>query len=85
MQTKLLDKGHVALPVSIRRKLAIKKGDEFHADIQNGNIVLTPTKKKVYKTWIGKSPITGLPVLMAEKGAPKLTSEQVAEMLADFP
>jgi len=85
MQTKLLDKGHVALPASIRRKLGVKTGDEFSADIKNGNIVLTPTKKKVYKTWITTSPITGMAVLTAEEGAPKLTSEQVAEMLADFP
>ena len=85
MQTKVLDNGQVTLPASIRRKLGVKTGDEFSADIENGNIVLTPGKKKVYKTWITKSPITGLPVLTAEKGAPKLTSEQVAEMLADFP
>ncbi len=85
MQTKLLDKGQVVLPASIRRKLGVKTGDEFSADIKNGNIVLTPTKKKVYKTWITTNPITGLAVLKAEEGAPKLTSEQVAEMLADFP
>ena len=85
MQTKVSDKGQVVLPASIRRKLGVKTGDEFSADIQNGNIVLTPGKKKVFKTWITTSPITGLPVLTAEEGAPKLTSEQVAEMLADFP
>jgi AbrB family looped-hinge helix DNA binding protein len=85
MQTKVLDKGQVVLPASIRRKLGVKTGDKFSADIKNGNIVLTPTKKKVFKTWITTNPITGLAVLKAEEGAPKLTSEQVAEMLADFP
>jgi hypothetical protein len=30
-------------------------------------------------------PITGFPVLMAAPGAPKLTSKEVEEMLADFP
>jgi AbrB family looped-hinge helix DNA binding protein len=85
MQTKVSDKGQVVLPASIRRKLGVKTGDEFSADIKNGNIVLTPRKKKVFKTWIATDPITGLAVLVAEEGAPKLTSEQVAEMLADFP
>ena len=85
MQTKVLDNGQVMLPASIRRKLGVKTGDEFSAEIENGNIVLTPGKRKVYKTWITKSPITGMAVLTAEEGAPKLKSEQVAEMLADFP
>ena len=73
------------VPISIGRKLGLKSGDKLDADIRDGNIVLTPSTKKIYKTWIGKSPITGFPVLMAEEGAPKLTSEQVAEMLSDFP
>jgi AbrB family looped-hinge helix DNA binding protein len=85
MQTKVLDKGQVVLPASIRRKLGVKTGDKFSADIKNGNIVLTPPKQTVFKTWITTNPITGLAVLKAEEGAPKLTSEQVAEMLADFP
>ena len=37
------------------------------------------------KAVILKDPITGLPVLSAGKGAPKLTNEQVRELLADFP
>ena len=45
MQTKVLDKGQVVLPASIRRKLGVKTGDEFSADIQNGNIVLSPKSK----------------------------------------
>jgi hypothetical protein len=32
-----------------------------------------------------KDPITGLAVLSAGKNAPKLTNEQVREMLTDFP
>ncbi len=86
MQTKISTKGNVMLPGSLRRKLGLKAGDPLTADVKNGNIVLTPKpKQKVYKTWIGKDPITGMAVLMAEEGAPKLTSEMVAEMLADFP
>ena len=87
MQTKLLDKGHVVLPASIRRKLGVKTGDEFSADIQNGNIVLSPTPKtkKFQKPRIIDDPITGLPVIEIDKDAPILTNEMVREMLADFP
>ena len=85
MQTRVSTKGNVLLPGSIRRKLGIKAGDAFSAEVQDGNIVLKPEKKKIYKTWIGKDPITGMAVLMAEEGTPELTNEMVAEMLADFP
>jgi hypothetical protein len=44
-----------------------------------------PDALRKFKTWIGVSPVTGLPVLMAEEGAPQVTSEQVRELLADFP
>jgi AbrB family looped-hinge helix DNA binding protein len=86
MHTKVSTKGNVQLPGSLRRRLGIKAGDSLEADVQEGNIVLRPKrKKKKYKTWIGKDPITGMAVLMAEEGAPKLTNEMVAELLADFP
>lgn len=85
MQTKVSTKGNVLLPGSIRLKLGLKAGDQLDADVQDGNVVLKPRKKKVYKTWITTDPITGMAVLAAEEGAPKLTNEMVAEMLADFP
>lgn len=87
MQTKVLDKGHIPLPASIRRKLGIKTGDEFSADIQNGNIVLSPTPKtnKFQKPRIVTSSVTGLPVIEIDKNTPMLTNEMVREMLADFP
>lgn len=85
MQTKVSDNGQVVLPPSIRRRLGIKIGDSLDADVKNGNIVLTPARRKKYKTWISTDPITGMAVLRAEEGAPKLTSEEVAELLADFP
>ena len=48
-------------------------------------IVLTPHKKPPYEAKIVEDPITGFPVLYAGPDAPVLTSEQVAEILADFP
>ncbi|MBK6723070.1 MAG: AbrB/MazE/SpoVT family DNA-binding domain-containing protein [Acidobacteria bacterium] len=66
MQTKVSTQGNVLLPGAIRRQLGIKAGDELYADIQNGNIVLTPERKvkRSRKANIVTSAITGLPVLM---------------------
>jgi AbrB family looped-hinge helix DNA binding protein len=85
VQTKVSSKGQVVLPISIRNKLRIKTGDPLEARIQGDRIVLIPQKQRKFRTWIGKSPITGLPVLMSEAGAPKITNEQVAKLLEDFP
>ncbi len=87
MQTKVSSNGQVVLPDSIRRKLGIQAGDSLDADVQNGNVVLSPISKvkKPRKARIVTSPVTGLPVLDAREDAPILTNEMVREMLADFP
>ena len=87
MDTKVLEKGNVILPASLRRQLGIKPGDELKAELQGEGILLSPKakRKKKYKTWIASDPITGMAVLAVEAGAPELTSEKVREMLADFP
>jgi AbrB family looped-hinge helix DNA binding protein len=83
--TKLSTKGQVVLPQALRRKLNLRAGDTFETKIEGGRIVLVPTKKRARKGRIVRDPITGLPALSAGPGAPVLTSEQVAEILADFP
>ena len=85
MQTKVSTKGQVVLPGPIRRKLGIRAGDPLDADIEDGRIVLTPRRKQTFEAKIIEDPITGQPVLYAGADAPVLTSEMVAEMLADFP
>lgn len=87
MTTKVLEKGLVAIPSAIRQKLGLEIGDEIHAEIQNGNIVLVPRakKKKASKARIVMDKELGLPVLTAGEDAPILTNEMVREMLADFP
>lgn len=85
METKVLEKGHVILPASLRRRLGIKSGDKLTADVKNGDIVLSPKRSPKFKTRIVTSPITGLPVLTSGPDAPMLTSEMVEEILADFP
>ena len=50
------------------------------------DFVLTPEKKKPrLKAKIIKDPATGFPVLDAGPDARSLTSEEVADILADFP
>jgi AbrB family looped-hinge helix DNA binding protein len=85
LTTKLSTKGQVVLPQALRSKLNLRAGDTFETKIEGGRIVLVPTKKRRRKGRIVTDPITGLPMLTAGPGAPVLTSEQVAEILADFP
>ena len=44
-----------------------------------------PKAPRKFKTWIGTSPATGLPVMMSEPGAPQVTSAEVRALLTDFP
>ena len=85
MQMRVSTKGQIVLPGPLRRKLGIRAGDPLEASIEAGRIVLTPQRPVRHEAKIVIDPITGLPVLTAGPGAPVLTSEEVAEMLADFP
>lgn len=85
MNTKVSTKGQVVLPRAIRDRMNLRAGDALEARIEGERIVLIPKKKRSHKVKIVRDPITGLPVLTAGPGAPKLTSKQVAEILAEFP
>lgn len=85
MRTTVSTKGQVVVPSSIRRKLGLQPGDSLEAKVQGQHIVLTPRKVRPRNTRIVRDPVTGLPILTAGPKAPKLTSAQVREILADFP
>lgn len=85
MTTRVSTKGQVVLPQAIRDRMNLRAGDALDARIEGERIVLIPKKRRSRKVKIVKDPITGLPVLTAGPGAPKLTSKQVAEILAEFP
>ena len=85
METKVSTKGQVVLPSRLRERLGLKPGDALDVKVEDGNIVLTPRRRRRRKARIIIDPITGLPVLTAGPGAPVLTHEQIKEMLADFP
>ena len=85
MTTKLSTKGQIVLPKGIRRRMDLRPGDQFETRIEGGRIVLVAKKKRAKIARLVKDPLTGLPMLSAGKNAPILTSEQVAEILSDFP
>jgi AbrB family looped-hinge helix DNA binding protein len=85
MQTKLSTKGQVVLPGPLRRRLGLRPGDPLDAEIEAGSIVLTPKNKRPRRAKIVTDPITGFPVLSAGPNSPKLTSQEVEEILANFP
>jgi AbrB family looped-hinge helix DNA binding protein len=85
MTTRISSKGQVVLPAEARRILGLEAGETLEVTVENDRVVLTPTVKKRKPVRLGTSPLTGLPVLIADKSAPKLTSAQVKGMLSDFP
>jgi AbrB family looped-hinge helix DNA binding protein len=85
MQTTVSTKGQVVLPRPVRTKLGIQAGDALDIRVENDQVILTPRKKRAPKARIIKDARTGKSVLYAGPEAPTLTSEQVAELLVDFP
>lgn len=85
MQTKVSTKGQVVLPSQLRERLGLRPGDELDVKLEGDAIILKPRRARRRKAKIIKDPISGFPVLSAGKNAPKLTSEQVQALLADFP
>ena len=84
MQTRLSSKGQVVLPAALRRRLGLMPGDEFDARVKQGEIVITPRRAQTAKPSIQTDPATGFPVLVAGANLPRLTSEDVAEILANL-
>ena len=85
MQTRVSTKGQIVLPAPFRRKLGIRAGDPLDIAIEKDRIVLTQAGKPKYEARMVVDPVTGFTALYAGPDAPVLTSEQVAEILADFP
>jgi len=73
------------IPQEISRKMNLRPGDKLDVRIEGERIVLIPKKKRTKVAYMVKEPLTGLPMLSAGENAPVLTSEEVAEILSDFP
>jgi AbrB family looped-hinge helix DNA binding protein len=89
MTAKISSKGQVVLPVALRRKLALKTGDDLDIGLESseGNLRIVIQRKVARRPRmrIIRDPVTGWPVLKGPPGTPKLTSARVKQMLADFP
>lgn len=75
----------MVLPNIIRKRLHILPGDELEVELDGGRIVMTPVSPVRGKAEIVIDPVSGLPVLTAGDGMPTLTSEMVADILAESP
>ena len=73
------------LPRALRDRLGLRPGDALDVKLEADTIVLRPRRGRRRKLKIVIDPRTGLAVATAGPGAPKLTSAEVAEALADFP
>jgi AbrB family looped-hinge helix DNA binding protein len=85
METRLSTKGQVVLPGPIRRRLGLQTGDSLDATVMGGGVLLTPRSKRARKLKIVTDPVSGLPALSAGTDATLLTSEQVRELMDEFP
>lgn len=85
MKTTLSTKGQVVIPGPLRRRLGIRAGDPLDVRIEGESVVLTPRARRTRKPRIVTDSVTGLPVLSAGSGAPPLSSQQVRDVLANFP
>ncbi|PYU06714.1 MAG: hypothetical protein DMG33_07055 [Acidobacteria bacterium] len=85
MKTKVSTKGQVVLPQPMRERMNLRAGDSLEVRMEGQRIVLVPVGKRTRKGRIVRDPLTGFPVLTAGRNAPRLTSRQVAEILAEFP
>lgn len=85
METKISTNGQVVLPCRLRRRLGLQAGDSLDAELDGGRVILTPKKGRPRRTRIVRDPMTGLPALSLSGKAPRLTNEQVRDVLAEFP
>ncbi len=85
MTTILSSKGQVVLNAALRRSLGLSTGTVFSVRCENRAIVLEPITPARPKGRIVKEPGSGFSVLEVTGNTPKLTNEQVKELLADFP
>lgn len=73
------------LPISARRVLGLEAGELLDVVVEGERVILSRSALTKPKLTLGSDPVTGLPMLTAAPGAPKLSGAQVAEILADFP
>jgi AbrB family looped-hinge helix DNA binding protein len=79
--TTLSSRGQLVIPMAFRRALRLKPGDRLRVSVQGGRLVLEP--EHAQPAHLVKE--RGRRVLVAPRGAPTMTTEEVKKLLADFP
>jgi hypothetical protein len=85
MQIVASDKGEVVIPDTLCAMVGVRPGEPVNATLENGRIVIAAREQVHYEGKIIADPETGFPVLDFGPDAPVLTSEIVAEIMAEFP
>lgn len=85
METTLSSKGQVVLPAAVRRRLGLNTGAALDVEVDKDRVVLTPMHSGTSPIKRETDPATGFPVLDFEEPTAPITSEQVKELMADFP
>jgi bifunctional DNA-binding transcriptional regulator/antitoxin component of YhaV-PrlF toxin-antitoxin module len=85
MQILASDKGEILIPDTLCAILGIRPGEEVNATLEGDRIVIAAQIQARFEGRIIADPETGFPVLDFGPDAPVLTSELVAEMMAEFP
>ncbi len=85
MKTTLSSKGQVVLPGPVRKRLGLKAGESLLVAVDaEDRIVLSRSSEPPAEAETEIDPLSGLPVLVPG-GQRILTSDQVSEILSDFP
>jgi hypothetical protein len=85
MQILASDRGEVVIPDTLCSILGIRPGEPVSATLEGDRIVIAAPEHARFEGKIVADPETGFPVLDFGPDAPALTSEMVAEMMAEFP
>lgn len=85
MAVTLSSKGQIVAPSATRKQLGPKKGARLNLRVHGGDLILSPQRTVPAKARLGRNKLTGLPVVISPRGAPRITSAQVKELLAEIP
>lgn len=73
------------VPASFRKRLGLREGVRFRCLVKDGSLVLTPEGTRASRNRIVIDRATGLAITHGPADAPKVSSEQIKALLADFP